>query len=111
MSPIIIDRGRGPEIAGTRITVYRIMDYVPDAVPPDEVAQELGLSIEQVQAALDYIAAHRHEVEAEYAKIIERIQRGEPQWVKDFLATAPSKVREHSLAHQAAAAANNGASE
>ena len=59
MSPIIIDRGHGPEIAGTRITVYRIMDYVPDAVPPDEVAQELGLSIEQVQAALDYIATHR----------------------------------------------------
>jgi len=23
----IIDRGRGPEIAGTRITVYDILDY------------------------------------------------------------------------------------
>ncbi len=25
--PSIIDRGRGPEIEGTRITVYDIMDY------------------------------------------------------------------------------------
>ena len=24
----IIDRGRGPEIAGTRITVYDVMDYL-----------------------------------------------------------------------------------
>jgi uncharacterized protein (DUF433 family) len=27
MNATIIDRGRGPEIAGTRITVYDIWDY------------------------------------------------------------------------------------
>ena len=27
MSAQIIDRGRGPEIAGTRITVYDVLDY------------------------------------------------------------------------------------
>ena len=27
MAAKIIDRGRGPEIAGTRITVYHVMDY------------------------------------------------------------------------------------
>ena len=26
----IIDRGRGPEIAGTRITVYTILEYVQE---------------------------------------------------------------------------------
>src|SRR2546430_10648746 len=28
--PLHINRGRGPEIEGTRITVYRIMDFVRD---------------------------------------------------------------------------------
>jgi len=28
MSAKIIDRGRGPEIEGTRITVYDVMDYL-----------------------------------------------------------------------------------
>jgi uncharacterized protein (DUF433 family) len=110
MQPIIIDRGRGPEIAGTRITVYRIMDYVPDAIPPEEIAQELGLTVPQVQAALDYIATHRHQVEVEYAKIMARIERGNPLWVEEFLAKAPSKIREHLLAHRAATAPG-GASE
>ena len=30
MQARIIDRGRGPEIAGTRITVYDILDYWQD---------------------------------------------------------------------------------
>src|SRR3989442_15866224 len=29
----IIDRGRGPEVAGTRVTVYRIMDFVREGSP------------------------------------------------------------------------------
>ena len=40
MSARIIDRGRGPEIEGTRITVYRIMDYVRDG---DRVARVQGV--------------------------------------------------------------------
>ena len=31
MGAKIIDRGRGPEIEGTRITVYDVMDYLPEA--------------------------------------------------------------------------------
>src|SRR5262249_35113813 len=34
MPPEIINRGRGPEIAGTRITVYDIMDYYQLGWPP-----------------------------------------------------------------------------
>jgi uncharacterized protein (DUF433 family) len=32
MGAKIIDRGRGPEIEGTRITVYDVMDYLTETV-------------------------------------------------------------------------------
>jgi hypothetical protein len=28
LESVIVDRGRGPEIAGTRITIYDVMDYL-----------------------------------------------------------------------------------
>jgi uncharacterized protein (DUF433 family) len=34
---VIIDRGRGPEIAGTRITVYDIVDYLEEGWHPTSV--------------------------------------------------------------------------
>jgi uncharacterized protein (DUF433 family) len=68
----IIDRGRGPEIAGTRITVYDVMDYRKHDWHRDQIAALFSLSSSQVQAALDYIAAHEAEVAAEYEKILER---------------------------------------
>ena len=30
----IIDRGRGPELAGTRITVYDVLDYHKEGMAP-----------------------------------------------------------------------------
>jgi len=64
ISTRIIDRGRGPELEGTRVTIYRIMDFVRDDTAPEEIARELELSADQVAMALPYIAAHRDEVEA-----------------------------------------------
>src|SRR5688572_16332541 len=75
MSSKIIDRGRGPEIAGTRVTVYRIMDYVRENALPMRMASELDLTLEEVSAALEYIEQHRSEVEAAYDSILERLAR------------------------------------
>lgn len=72
----IHDRGGGPEIEGTRITVYDFMDYYLDGWPATRIAVRLGLGTPDVQAAIDYIEAHRAEVEAEYRKIVERHERG-----------------------------------
>ncbi len=52
MSTTIIDRGRGPEISGTRVTVYRIMDYLRESASPQRIADELQLDSDQVSAAL-----------------------------------------------------------
>ena len=65
MAVRIINRGRGPEVEGTRVTVYRIMDFVREDSSADRIATELHLTAEQVRVALDYIALHRSDVEAD----------------------------------------------
>ena len=68
----IIDRGRGPEIAGTRITVYDVMDYYKHGWHRDQIAGLFRLSSRDIQAAIDYIEAHKEEVQSEYQKILDR---------------------------------------
>jgi uncharacterized protein (DUF433 family) len=74
----IIDRGKGPEIEGTRITVYDIWDYAKQNWHRDRIAVWLRLSSMQVAAALEYIEQHKPEVLAEYERILERARRGNP---------------------------------
>src|SRR5262245_62070731 len=69
MSTLIINRGRGPEIAGTRITVYDILDYTRAGHHHTYIAAMLGLSSAQVLAAIEYIEEHKDEVLANYQKI------------------------------------------
>jgi uncharacterized protein (DUF433 family) len=74
----IINRGRGPEIEGTRITVYDIWDYAKDNWHRDRIAVWLRLSSAQVAVALEYIEQHKEEVLAGYERILERELRGYP---------------------------------
>lgn len=74
----IHDRGRGPEIKGTRITVYDILDYLLACWHRDRIATWFNLSSDQVMAAVDYIRDHKIEVLTEYIKILERCARGNP---------------------------------
>lgn len=69
---VIINRGRGPEISGTRITVYDVMDYYTTGWHRDEIAALFRLASRDIQAAIDYIEAHKEEVTAEYQKILDR---------------------------------------
>ncbi len=62
MSAKIINRGRGPEIEGSRITVYDVMDYTQQGWHRDRIAALFRLSSQDIQAALDYIATHQSEV-------------------------------------------------
>lgn len=78
MKAAIINRGRGPEIEGTRITVFDIWDYAKDHWHRDAIATTLRLSSAQVSVALEYIEQHREEVLAEYAKIRDREAHGNP---------------------------------
>lgn len=68
-SPIIRTE-RGLTIAGTRITLYDVMDYVVAQYPPKFIQGLFELTEEQISAALTYIHSNRAEVEAEYQQVI-----------------------------------------
>ncbi len=104
MGTRILDRGRGPEIEGTRITVYCVMDSVQDGLSPQEIAGGLDLTGEQVQAALDYIASHRSQVEAEYAKVLARAAGTNPPWVDADAAHSWEDLRQRIQARKASRA-------
>lgn len=74
----IINRGRGPEIEGTRITVYDVLDYLEEGWPTAEIAHFFHLDTSQVDAAVRYIEDHRVEVTEQYRLILERSARGNP---------------------------------
>src|SRR5260370_6483756 len=74
----IINRGRGPEIAGTRITVYDVLDYHKTGWHRDMIADTLDLSSGQVEVAIRYIEEHRDEVMEAYQRILARHARGNP---------------------------------
>jgi uncharacterized protein (DUF433 family) len=74
----IIDRGRGPELEGTRITVYDVLDYHSLGWHRDMIAVTLSLSSQQVEVAIQYLEEHRDEVTAEYEEMLARDARGNP---------------------------------
>ncbi len=73
MNAMIHDRGRGPEIVGTRITVYDVLDYA-ETHTPEFIADLFKLEVAQIHAALAYIDAHRDEVMARYVPASEWVQ-------------------------------------
>lgn len=82
MQAAIIDRGRGPEIAGSRITVYDVLAETQAGATPEQLAQEWRLTVEQIHLALRYIEDHKEEVLEDYRKIKERHARGNPPEVQ-----------------------------
>ena len=76
MGAKIIDRGRGPEIEGTRITVYDVMDYLQEGWRYDQIAGLFRLLPDDIQAAIQYIEAHYTEVMADYQQILARCANG-----------------------------------
>ena len=96
----IMDRGDGPKIQGTRITVYTVLEYVRAGRTRDWIAALLNLSSQQVQAALDYIAAHESEVGTEYELILARIRKGNPPAIEEKLRANHEKLKARLLHHE-----------
>jgi uncharacterized protein (DUF433 family) len=59
-------RGGRPRVAGTGVTVRRIVGWYKQGLAPEEIITELPhLSLAQVYAALTYYHANREEIEAD----------------------------------------------
>jgi len=70
--PLIEETPRGPSIAGTRITVYSVMDYLKGDWDRDFIKRVMVITDEQLDAVLEYIAQHKEEVERDYQRILRR---------------------------------------
>ena len=61
-------RGGRPRIAGTGVTVQRIVGWYKLGLSPEEIAEEFGhLTLAQVYTALAYYHANRDEIESAIA--------------------------------------------
>ncbi|QZZ19903.1 DUF433 domain-containing protein [Leptothermofonsia sichuanensis E412] len=77
---VIIRTERGLTIAGTRITLYDVMDYFTAGYPAKLIREKLCLTDAQVDAALSYIKAHQAEVEAEYQQVLQIAEGNRQYW-------------------------------
>ncbi|MBW4622315.1 MAG: DUF433 domain-containing protein [Cyanosarcina radialis HA8281-LM2] len=76
----IIRTEGGLAIAGTRITLYDVMDYLMAGYPAKLIREKLCLTDVQVNAALSYIKAHQAEVEAEYQEVLQMAEDNRQYW-------------------------------
>ena len=59
-------RGSRPRVAGTGVTVRRLVGWYKQGLTPEEIITEVPhLSLAQVYAALTYYHANREEIEAD----------------------------------------------
>jgi uncharacterized protein (DUF433 family) len=65
-------------IAGTRITIYDVVQYLEYGWSAEGITEILPLSLEQVEAAIRYIEEHKAEVLEVHRQIEERHARGNP---------------------------------
>jgi uncharacterized protein (DUF433 family) len=76
----IIRTERGLTIAGTRITLYDVMDYLKAQYPSKFIRDAFNLTDEQIHAALSYIEVHQTAVEAEYQEILKTAEEIRQYW-------------------------------
>ena len=93
--PTVIRTSRGLTVAGTRITLYTILEYLHADWPAKLIQQWLDLSEQQMTDVLNYLARHREEVEQEYAQVVQQADALRHYWDKrlqEHLAQQPKKV-------------------
>jgi uncharacterized protein (DUF433 family) len=78
--PTVIRTSRGLSIAGRRLTLYSIMDYLQAGWPPNLIRDEFNLTDTQMTDVMTYIEAHRDEVEQEYRVVLERAEENRQYW-------------------------------
>jgi uncharacterized protein (DUF433 family) len=66
----VVRTSRGLTIAGTRITLYQIMDYVKAGHPRTMIRDHFRLTIKQTDDILKYIEDHQEAVEMEYQQVL-----------------------------------------
>jgi uncharacterized protein (DUF433 family) len=89
----IVDRGRGPQLSTSRVTVQDLVPYFQDGCTYDEIIRWIPtLTAEEIAVAEGYYRAHQQELDADDRKIRERsTQYRNPEWVEKVLEEARAK--------------------
>ncbi|MFP4395198.1 MAG: DUF433 domain-containing protein [Anaerolineales bacterium] len=100
--PTVVRTERGLTIAGTRITLYQILDYLKAQKPVEMIRDHFRLTIKQTEDVLAYIEQHHEEVEAEYQRILEQAEENREYWQqRNAERFAEIAARSHRPEHQA----------
>ncbi len=78
--PTVVRTHRGLSIAGTRITLYQIMDYVNAKHSPNVIRDHFRLTVKQTEDALTYIEQHRDEMDVEYQRVLKHAEANRQYW-------------------------------
>ena len=78
--PTVVRTSRGLSIAGRRLTLYSIMDYLRAGWPPHLIRDEFNLTAKQMNDVMEYITAHRDQVEQEYQAVLQQAEENPRYW-------------------------------
>lgn len=78
--PTVVRTDRGLSIAGTRITLYDVMDYVTANWPADLIRDWFNLTDQQIADVMAYIEKNRPEVESEYQLVLDQAEQARRYW-------------------------------
>jgi hypothetical protein len=91
---LIHDRGRGPEIVGTRITVYDLLTYFLDPTATEAfICRMYKLTPEQVAAGRAFVFHNLDSVLAGHLRIEERLAAGNPPEVIERAAKTRATIQ------------------
>ncbi|HEY7495511.1 MAG TPA: DUF433 domain-containing protein [Candidatus Tectomicrobia bacterium] len=76
----VIRTSRGLSIAGRRLTLYSIMDYLHAGWPPHLIRDEFNLTDQQITDVMEYLTAHQDEVEQEYHAVLRQAEANRRYW-------------------------------
>ena len=76
----VVRTSRGLSIAGRRLTLYSIMDYLRAGWPPHLIRDEFNLTAKQMNDVMEYITAHRDQVEQEYQAVLQQAEENRRYW-------------------------------
>jgi uncharacterized protein (DUF433 family) len=94
----IHDRGRGPELKGTRLTVYDIIPYRLHGYTAEQLAEVFctgspELTPAYIEALYRYMDEHYDEVMAVHERIEARIAKGNPPEIEAKLAESRARFQ------------------
>ena len=101
--PTVIRTSRGLSIAGRRLTLYSIMDYLQAGWPPHLIRDEFNLTDKQMADVMEYIETHREAVEKEYQAVLQHAEENRQYWEarnrqrQEHIARTPPKPGQEKL--------------